>query len=130
MFGSLIQPFAYRQNLFPGTSFFRTGVGGHVNGCSGNRPRALTAAHTVANLTARTGRRTVERFYCCGKVMCFRFQGDDTLDVLYLEIVGLGVVCRSKLFDNRTFGKGYIVFVGRDNLVGILLCSLLYHLEE
>ena len=34
---SLIQPFAYRQNLFPGTSFFRTGVGGHVNGCSGNR---------------------------------------------------------------------------------------------
>lgn len=50
--------------------------------------------------------------------MCFRFQGDDTLDVLYLEIVGLGVVCRSKLFDNRTFGKGYIVFVGRDNLLG------------
>ena len=50
--------------------------------------------------------------------MCFRFEGDDTLDVFYLEIVGLGVVCRSKLFDNRTFGKGYIVFVGRDNLVG------------
>ena len=47
--------------------------------------------------------------------MCFRFQGDDTLDVLYLEIVGLGVVCRSKLFNNRTFCKGYIVFVGRDN---------------
>ena len=62
--------------------------------------------------------------------MCFRFQGDDTLDVFYLEIVGLGVVCRSKLFDNRTFGKGHIVFVGRDNLIGILLCGLLYHLEE
>ena len=58
--------------------------------------------------------------------MCFRFQGDDTLDVLYLEIVGLGVVCRSKLFDNRTFGKGHIVFVGRDNLVGILLCGDVY----
>jgi len=130
LFGSLIQPFAYRQNLFPGTSFFRTGVGGHVNGSSGNRPRTLTAAHTVTNLTACTGRRTVERFYGSGKVMCFRFEGDDTLDVFYLEIVGLGVVCRSKLFDNRTFGKGYIVFVGRDNLVGILLGGLLYHLEK
>ena len=52
--------------------------------------------------------------------MCFPLSGDDTLDVFILEIVGLGVVCRSKLFDNRTFGKGHIVFVGRDNLVGIL----------
>ena len=39
-------------------------------------------------------------------------QGDNALDVLYPEEVGLGVVCRGKLLDNRTFGKGYIIFIG------------------
>lgn len=53
--------------------------------------------------------------------MGFGFQGDNTLDVLYLEEVGLGVVCRGKLLDNRTFGKGNIIFIGRYNLVRIFL---------
>ena len=62
--------------------------------------------------------------------MGFGFQGDNTLDVFYLEEVGFGVVCRCKLLDNRTFGKGYVVFVGRYNLVRILLGGFLNHLEE
>ena len=62
--------------------------------------------------------------------MGFGFQGNNALDVFYLEEVGLGVVCRCKLLDNRTFGKGYVVFVGRYNLVRILLGGFLNHLEE
>ena len=62
--------------------------------------------------------------------MGFGFQGDNTLDVLYLEEVGLGVVCRGKLLDNRTFGKGNIIFIGRYNLVRIFLSGLFNHLEE
>ena len=90
----------------------------------------FTAAHTVADFTARTGRCTVERLYGGREVVGFGFQGDNTLDVLYLEEVGLGVVCRGKLLDNRTFGKGNIIFIGRYNLVRIFLSGFFYHLEE
>ena len=38
LFGSLVQPFAYRKYFLPGTVFVRAGVGSHVYGCSGNRP--------------------------------------------------------------------------------------------
>ena len=62
--------------------------------------------------------------------MCLGFQGNHTLDVFHLEIVGFGVVCRGKLLNHRTFGKSYIVFVGGNDFIGIFLCSLFNHLEE
>ena len=40
------------------------------------------------------------------------------------------MIGRSELFYHRTFGKGYVVFVSRDNLVRIFLCSFLDHLEQ
>ena len=40
------------------------------------------------------------------------------------------MVLRSELLYHRTFGKGHIVLVGRDDLVRVFLGSLLDHLEE
>ena len=57
-------------------------------------------------------------------------QRNHTLDVLHLEIVGLGVVSRCKLLDDGTLGKSHIILISRDYLIGILLSRLLNHLEE
>ena len=62
--------------------------------------------------------------------MRLRLQGDDALDVLHLEIVGLRMVCRGKLLDDGSFGKGHVILVGGYDFVGILLGGLLDHLEE
>lgn len=40
------------------------------------------------------------------------------------------MVGRGKLLDDRSFGKGYVVFVGGNNLIGIFLRGLFNHLEE
>ena len=130
LFGSLVQPFAYGQDAFPFASLIGTGIRSHINRCTSNGPRAFSSAHTVADFTSGTSRSTVERLYRCGEVMRFRLQGDDGLYIFNDEIIGCRVVFRSELLYYRTFGKGYIVFVCRDNLVRILFGSLLNHLEQ
>ena len=62
--------------------------------------------------------------------MCFGLDADDTLDILDDKIVAGGLILRRKLLDDRSFGKSHVVFVGRDNLVRILLCGPLDHCEE
>ena len=62
--------------------------------------------------------------------MCFGLDADDTLDILDDKIVAGGLILRRKLLDDRSFGKSHVVFVGRDNLVRILLCGPLDHREE
>ena len=40
------------------------------------------------------------------------------------------MICRSKLFHNRTFSEGYVIFISRDYFIRIFLCSLFNHLEQ
>ena len=40
------------------------------------------------------------------------------------------MICRSKLFHNRTFSEGYIIFISGDDFVRIFLCGLFDHLEQ
>ena len=58
------------------------------------------------------------------------FQRDDTFNVFHLEIVAGRLVFRCKLLNNRALCKGYIVFIGRQYLVGVFLGCLLNHLEQ
>ncbi|CCX63388.1 putative uncharacterized protein [Bacteroides sp. CAG:598] len=130
LLGCLIQPFAHGQDFFPLASFLRAGVGGHVDGRTCDGPGTLSTTHTVADFTTRTRRCAVERLHGGGEVVRLGLQGDDALDVLHLEVVGLGVVGGSELLDDWTFGKGHVVLVGRYDFVGVFLCGLLDHLEE
>ena len=57
-------------------------------------------------------------------------QRDDTLHFLHLEIVAGALVFRGKLLDDRTLRESYVILIGRENLVGILFCGLLNHVEE
>ena len=40
------------------------------------------------------------------------------------------MICRSKLFHNRTFSEGYVIFISRDYFIRIFLCRLFNHLEQ
>ena len=62
--------------------------------------------------------------------MCLSLDADNTLYVANNEIIACAVVLRGKLLNNGPLGKRYIIFIGGDDLMGILLCSLLNHLEE
>ena len=56
--------------------------------------------------------------------MRFGFKGNNRIDIFYLEKVGLVLRSRCKLFDNRAFVESDIVFIGRNELIGILFrCS-------
>ena len=57
-------------------------------------------------------------------------QRDDTLDLLHLEPVGSRLIPGRKLLDDRTLGESHIIFIGRENLVGIFLRGLLDHGKE
>ncbi len=57
-------------------------------------------------------------------------QRDDALDVLHLEVVARRLVLRCELLHHGALGEGHIIFIGRQNLVGVLLRGLLDHLEE
>ena len=46
------------------------------------------------------------------------------------EVISCRMVARSELFYFRSFGKGHIVLIGRYNLIGVFLGSLLDHLEK
>ena len=62
--------------------------------------------------------------------MCLGLDADNTLYVANHKVIAGAVVLRSKLLYDGTLCKCYIIFICRDNLVGILLRSLLNHLEE
>ena len=62
--------------------------------------------------------------------MRLSLQRDDALDVLYAEPVARALVLRCKLLNDRSLGKCHIIFIGRKNLVGVLLRGLLDHREE
>ena len=57
-------------------------------------------------------------------------QRDHTLDILDAEPVAGALIGRSELLNNRTLCEGYIILIGRENLVGVLLSGLLNHGEE
>ena len=62
--------------------------------------------------------------------MGLSFQGDDTLDVLHLEVVARGLVGWCKLLDDRALRESHIILIGRENLVRVLLGGLLDHIEK
>ena len=126
----LIQPLAHGQDIFPSTPLICAWIAGHVDGCTCNRPRALTTTHTVANLTASTCRGTIEWLHGCGEVVSLCLQRNHALNVLHFIEVWFRVVCRSELLNDRPLCKGHIIFIGRDNLVRMFLCRLLDELEE
>ena len=136
----LIQPLPDGQQLLPTILAPRTShlvprlfaprIARHIDGRAGNGPRTRSATHTVANLTARTGSGTVEGFYGSGEVVRLGFQRDDAVDFLHAEPVGPCLVVWGELLHARSFGEGYIIFIGRENLVGMLCRRLLDHLEQ
>ena len=87
----LIEPLANGQDVFPvacGVVIIgKARIGRHVDRRTGNRPRACSATHTVANLSTRTCGSTVEGLHCGGEVVGLGLQRDDTLDVLHAEVV-------------------------------------------
>ena len=125
----LIQPFANRQNIFP-ISFFYPRIRRHIDSGTCNRPGADTAAHTVANLAARTCSSTIKRLYRRWEVMGFGLQRDDTLNILHLEIIAGALVCWRELLHNRTLCECHIIFIGRENHAWILGSCLLDHRKQ
>src|SRR5574344_766646 len=111
LFRSLVQPFAYRKNIFPVASTFQSRIRCHVYSCSGYWPRPYTTTHTVASFSTSTCSSAVERFDSRREVVRLSFQGDDTLHILDAEIIRSRLVCWSKLLDYRTLGESYIIFV-------------------
>ena len=120
LFRSLIQPRTRIKYFLPFTGTFRTRISRHINSSSGNRQRSLTTAQTVADFTTRTRCRSVERFYGCREVMCFRFQRDHSLDVFNCEIIRFVAALRSKLFYDRTIVEGHIIFISRYQFIRVL----------
>ena len=62
--------------------------------------------------------------------MCLGLQRDNALDVLNTEIVRRRLVFRGKLLDDRALRESHVILVCTQNLVRILLCRLLDHVEE
>ena len=62
--------------------------------------------------------------------MGFSLDADHAFDVLYDEVVTRGMLCGSELLNDGSLCESYIIFICRDDLVGILLSGPLDHLEE
>ena len=62
--------------------------------------------------------------------MCLCLQRDNTLDLLYTEPVTRTLVCRSELLNNRSLRESHIVFIGREDLMRMLLRGFLNHREQ
>src|SRR5574344_1053045 len=130
LFRGLVQPLAHWQDVFPTASTMKTGIAGHVNSCSSDRPRADTTTHSVTNLTTSTGGGSIERFYRRREIMSLRLDGNDAFYVFNNEIIACGLVLWGKLLDYRALFKSYIVFVCRKDVMGILLSGFLNHGKE
>lgn len=104
--------------------------GYEVDGCAGNRQAGLASAQTVADLASCAGCGTVERLDGGGEVVCFGFQRDNGVDLLYIEHVGPVGIDRIELFDFGPFHKCHIVLVGRYESAGINLRCFLDELEQ
>ena len=62
--------------------------------------------------------------------MSLSLERDYALDVLHLEVVACRLIFRSELFYNRTLCESHIIFISRENLVGVLLGGLLDHCKQ
>ena len=100
LLGRLIKPLAGRHGALPRTPAVKARIGRHVDRRSGYWPRADTAAHTVADFPARSGRCSVERLDGCREIVCLCFQRNDALDVFHDEVIACRMVLRGKLFDD------------------------------
>ena len=58
------------------------------------------------------------------------FEADNALYVTHFEVIARAVVLRSELLDDWSLSKRHIIFIGRNDVMGILLSRFLYHLEE
>jgi len=103
----------------------RSRISRHIDRRARDGPASHAATHAVANLAARSRGRAVEGFHGCGEVVCFGLERDHALDGLHLKPVCRALVGRGKLLHHRSLGKSHIVFVGRENLAGVVLGSLL-----
>ena len=127
---SLVEPGTFCHVALPRTTTIKTRIGSHIDSCTCDRERTYATSHTVANFTTRTCRSSVERLYSGGEVVRFCLDRDYTLDVANDKVVGSVVTCRRKLFHHRTFCESDIVFISREDAMGILLCSAFDHGEE
>ena len=122
--GRLVEPGAGGQRLLPGAFAAQAGVGSHIHRRAGQWQRAFPPRHAVADLTAGAGRSPVEGLYCGGEVVRLRFEGDDRL-VLLLFIRAGPVGCAGcKLLHLRAAHEGHIIFISRDDAVGVGLGGL------
>ena len=126
----LIEPRTFCHIALPRTTTIKTRIGSHINRCAGNGKRTNATAHTVTNFSARTCGSSVERFYRGGEIMGFGFDGDDAFNVANDEIVGSVVTCRGKLFHHWAFCESHVVFIGREDAMGIFFCGALDHSKE
>ena len=130
LLGRLVEPRARVEDLLPLAGALRAGIGGHVDGRSRDGQGGLSAAQAVADLTARTGRRAVERLDRRREVVRLGLERDHRLDVLDGEIVGLVAAQRGELLDCRALVEGHVILVGRNQLVGVLGRCLLDQVEK
>ena len=119
LLGRLVKPRTRIEHLLPFASPFRTRIRSHVNRRSGQRQRSLATAQTVADLTARTRSGPVERFHRRREVMRFSLQRKHRRDFLHFIEIRFVATGRSKLLDDRTFVERYIIFIGRNQFIGI-----------
>ena len=96
-----------------------TRIGCHIYGCSCNGQTGLASAEAVTDFAAGTCGSAVERLYRRRKVVGLGFERYDSVKVFYLKIVRLIRIYRIKLVNLRAVDKRYIVFVGRDELIGV-----------
>ena len=119
LFGCLVEPQPSGQAVFPLLFTAQTRIGRHVNGCSGDRPRACSSAHTVSYLASCACSCSVERFHGSGEIMGFGFQRDNALDVSDVEIIACCEAFGGEKLYHGTLGESYVVFIGTEYTVGM-----------
>ena len=137
LLGCLVEPLAHGQDVLPRALGVavplvvgETRVGRHVDSGAGDGPGAYAAAHTVAYLAAGAGGGAVEGLHGGGEVVGLGLERDDALHLFHSEIVGGGLVFRGELLHDGALCERHIVFIGGENLVGILLGGFLDEGEE
>ena len=130
LLGRLVEPLPDGQNLLPFVFFRCSWVARHIHRCACDGPGAGAAAHAVAYLAACAGAGSVEGFHGGREVVRLGFEADDALYVAHLEPVARAVVRGGKLLYDRTLSERHIIFIGGDDVMGVLLSGFLYHLEE
>ena len=127
---SLIEPLTRGHLRLPRVRVVQTRISGHIHRSTCNGERALTTSDTVADLTARTRRCTVERLYGCGEVMGLGLDRDNALEILNRKVIRHIVTLGCELLNNRTLQECAVVLVSRRNAIGVSLCCMLDQVEQ